>query len=108
VVGTSCHGYVECYNRKYFNYQVWSEYDSEKNEGFDIRWPQFSLKEFGLEYESYFLPNDIGYVVDGQKPFERAALLSDKNIKQAVIMDFNKAEEGLFQLLTHPCWWEEV
>jgi hypothetical protein len=118
VVGTSCHGYVECYDRQYFNYQIWSEYDPAKNEGFEILWPRFSLKEFDLEYEAYFMDythyysdsggNDIGYVVDGKKHFERTALQSPKNIGIKIIDGFNKEAEGLFQLLVHPIHWEEV
>ena len=119
VNGTSCHGAKEHYDRKYFNYECWEEFDKKKNEGFDaICGFKPSLERYGFEYEAYFLPythyfsdsgnNWIGYVVNGQKPFERTALESPDNLGTKVIDKFNEAEEGLFQMLLHPCHWEEV
>ena len=119
VIGTSCHGAREHYDRGYFNYEVWKEWDRNENEGFcQVNCPQISLTKMGLEYEAYFLPythyfsdsgnNWVGYVVEGKKPFERTAAFSPGNLGTNVINEFNKADEGLFQMLLHPCHWECV
>ena len=117
VIGTSAHGKREHYERKYINYQLWSQYKHDLNDGFMLNWPQISLKTMGFLYEAYFLPythyfsdsggNSIGYVVNGRKPFERRALEMAENIGVKVINEFNRAETGLLQLLIHPEHWEE-
>ena len=121
VKGTSCHGAREHYKRGYFNYEIWKECCKEKNAVFGRykeNFVTYSLNEFDLHYEAYLLPythyfsdsgnNWIGYVVDGQKPFERTALESPNNLGSNVIEEFNKCKEGFLQVLTHPCHWEEI
>ena len=118
IKGTSCHGAREHYDRKYFNYQLWAQWTDKKNEGFPVRWPQMSLYTPGFLYEAYFLPythyfsdsgnNWIGYVVNGQKPFERKALFSKENLGTKIINEFNNAAGGFFQVLIHPCLWERI
>lgn len=118
VKGTSAHGAVEHYDREYFNYQLWTQWTEKKNEGFPVRWPQMSLYTPGFLYEAYFLPythyfsdsgnNCIGYTVKGAKPFERAALFSKDNLGTKVINEFNRAPQGFFQVLIHPCHWLRV
>jgi hypothetical protein len=117
VKATSCHGAREHYDRKYFNYQLWTQWNASSNEGFEVVWPQISLYSVELLYEAYFLPythyfsdsgnNWIGYVTKKPKPFERAALYSKDNFGSNVINEWNKEEKGLFQVLIHPEHWEE-
>lgn len=114
---TSCHGYRECYDREYFNYQVFKEWDFAKNEGFDIKWPQINLHQYFLQ-EVYFSDythywsdsgsNWIGYKVKGQKPFERRALEDPNNMGHNVIRNFNESDTGLLQVLVHPIHWQKV
>lgn len=118
IKGTSCHGNASHYEKKYINYQVWKEYNFEKITGMEIKWPQLSYKEVGLEYEAYFLPfthyfsdsgnNAIGYVVDGFKMFEKEALFSKRNIGFKVVDEFNKSNSGFLQILVHPEHWVKV
>lgn len=118
VTGTSCHGSKEHYDRCYFNYQIWKDFNINKNEGLGKDFGSLFLKDVGLFYEAYFLPythyfsdsgnNWIGYVVDGQKPFERTALQSPNNLGSNVIEEFNKCDSGFLHVLTHPCHYEEV
>ena len=114
---TSCHGQREHYDMKFFNYQIWEEFDIEKNEGFKGAKPLLSLEEFKLSevyfcgYTHYYSDSGgqwIGYEVDGQKPFERSAANSSNNLGTNVIKKFNECRVASLQVLTHPCHWEEV
>ncbi len=115
IKGTSAHGSDDNYKYGALNYEVWKEYDPKMNLGLGYKGEQFSLEEFDLEYEAYFLPythylsdsggNWLGLKVDGPKMFERDILNSERNIGLDIIDDFNK-DGGFLQILIHPCWWE--
>jgi len=121
ICGTSCHGDPLCYNVKYYNYEIWKEFDPSKNEPLN-RWKidKVSLNDFGLLYEANFLDYDFylsdsggewrGIVINKKIPkyFERSLAKSEHNIGIAVVDEFKKADKGVFQILTHPCWWEAI
>lgn len=93
VRGTAAH-YVKPPNEHLFrNYNL-----------FDLRWAhqskvevqRFTLKEFGLEYEAYYIKRDM-YLCDSGgnwniDPFEAAN-------------KFNSSENCTIQILIHPQWW---
>jgi len=121
ICGTSCHGDPLCYNVEYYNYEIWKEFDSLKNEMLNTReFDKVSLSDFGLLYEANFLDYEFylsdsggkwtGIVVDKEKPkyFERSLAKSKENIGIKVVGEFKKAENGVFQILTHPYWWNIV
>jgi hypothetical protein len=115
--GTSCHGQRCCYAAGYLNYEVWSEFDPSKNEGFekeDI--PKVSLEEFNLEYETYFVDYDAylsdsgkkwrGVFIEGKKNYERSMFADQNNLGTNIIDKFNKQEQAVLQLLCHPIHWK--
>lgn len=117
IKSTSAHGANRYDHNKYINYQVWSEYDNELNEGYPIRWPQISLKTYEME-ETYFMNfthyisdtsgKFIGYIVDdNKKMFEGSLMKSEKNIGLYVIDEFNKDKNTNknIQLLFHNDYW---
>jgi len=121
ICGTSCHGDRLCYNADYYNYEIWKEFDSSKNEMLNKRkFDKVSLNDLGLLYEANFLDYEFylsdsggkwrGIVIDKKKPkyFERSLAKSKENIGVEAVSEFKKAESGVFQILTHPCWWDIV
>jgi hypothetical protein len=62
LIGTSAHGDKLCHERGFLNYELWDECPGEKR-AFgghpEHTHPQFSLREFGFEYEAYFLRRDV-------------------------------------------------
>lgn len=116
IYGTSAHGDQICYRYKFINYQMWEEYDSTANFGFEkpkVTFGQYSLKDFDLKYESYFLDfthylsdsgcHFRGYVVKNKKRYERYP--KKKNIHKRILDHYNGKNSGFLQLLLHPsCW----
>jgi len=117
VRGTSCHGQRCCYSAGYLNYEVWTEFDSTRNEGFGRpKIPKFSLKEFGLDYETYFIDYNAylsdsgkkwrGVSIQGKKNYERSMFADKRNVGRNIIDEFNQKEGATLQLLCHPIHWK--
>jgi hypothetical protein len=67
IIGTAAHGSPECLTLKMLNYYVWKE--SKEIYGYPNNFKeQYSLSEFGLEYESYLCEHD-NYFTDSKKNF---------------------------------------
>jgi len=120
VRGVASHGRTECYDTV-LNYEFWQEFDPNRWEGVGKRKIHpVSLKDFGLEYEAYFLPYDVyfddsagvwsGLMTEGLRPipFERHMRGGEHDIGKEAIERFNRMESGLLQLLVHPVWWKVV
>ena len=117
VIGTSAHGNASYYLNHYINYEIWKEFDMNKNEGLVKGVPEekVSLSDFGLVYEAYFLDYDFyfsdsggannGVAISGQKPYENKLCYSPDNIGLDVVSKFNESNNGIFQLLIHANWW---
>jgi len=121
ICGTSCHGDPLCYSEKYYNYEIWKEFDPSKNEQLNKREiDKVSLNDVGLLYEANFIDYDFylsdsggkwrGTVINKKTPkyFESTLARSKENIGIRVVSEFKRADNGVFQILTHPCWWETV
>ncbi len=125
IIGTSAHGSQLCYDKSFYNYEIWKEFDPKKNEGLIQDKEKYSyyrnypLSYFGLKYEAYFTPYNIylsepgwgastfkwvGHIYnEGDiKLYERTMKASEKNIGLDVIKKFNNMSKGVFQLLVHP------
>jgi hypothetical protein len=100
VRGTASHGDSHCAELKYINYHVFNF-----GEGFPLKFsrrpdhPFFDLKEFGLDYEAYFLKRSL-YLTDSGGTF---------NIDPAELAKkFNSMEDCTLQILCHPEHWQEL
>jgi len=100
IKGSSSHGDSIFYNTHTTNYFIWNF---------------IPMKDYGLEWEAYFLPRDC-YLSDSgakwQGGLEKTSTFEKGNegdIQNAykIIDNFNALPEGLMQLLVHPCWWEK-
>ena len=119
VIGTAAHGSKLCYEKKYLNYELWKEFDPTKNHGLVEGVPskKFSLKDFGFEYEAYFLDynaylsdsggNWIGLEVvkERAKLYEKDGLFFKGNLGREIIPKFNSYPNGFLHCLFHPTWW---
>jgi hypothetical protein len=117
VFGTASHGDQLCYEHGFINYEVWTECygknSNRKPREKEPPWPRFSLKEFGLEYEAYFLHRDA-YLTDSGHHWVGAvkkmpAMETTPNPigKDETIDRFNAMEgDAIMQVLTHPIWWK--
>lgn len=99
VYSTSAHGDRLCHARGFMNYDMWKEHP-------DL------LESFGM-FEAYFVRRDA-YLTDSGAKW-RGALSRDipsfeqfDNVVGAVetVKRFNGLQEGIMQLLVHPCWWD--
>jgi hypothetical protein len=123
IQGSSCHGHSTHYDKQYFNYEIWQEFDQNKNETLLYK-PEMqciSLCDVGLDYEAYFLEYDA-YLSDSgagwagmkydkgqRKLFERSLQNASTNIKENIIRAFNEMPGGsCLQVLLHPIWWGKV
>lgn len=120
VDGTSAHGHRHCYEEGFLNYEIWKEFKNVNNEGFlseAVR--TFSLDEFGLTYETYFVDYEVylseagvvpatykwyGYMANevDTRLFDKNIKFSKDNISKESISKFNEKNSGMFQLSIHP------
>jgi len=105
----------------YENYEIWSEYSKNKNEGFSkLDFDRVSLKTLGLLYETYFLDYDYylsdygfkwtGFIINKGRPklTERSIINTKKDGGISIIPSYNSRVGGcLFQISISPCrnWW---
>ena len=123
IKGTSAHGVMACYTKGYHNYEMWKEFDFKRNEGkmgenLALVKKSRSLKDFGFEYEAAFVEYDFylddsggswnGMVGNGSRLYGKSLKHSKKNIGLKVLDRWEKAQEGVLQMLLHPCWWKKV
>jgi len=112
IKGTSAHYFDNC--------EMWEEFDPKKirpqyEEG---TYPKVSLKDYGFEYEAYFVDYHI-YLTDSARKISGAILsewiyhpseyelrYSEQNLGMDVIPIFNKSC-GAMMLLLHPQSWKE-
>jgi hypothetical protein len=101
VSGTAAHG-SPIARKTIPNYQIFSDFaksDSVLYEGKKYPIGKNSLREFGFEYEAYFLDFNNYYSESGGK-------WNDENGFTGIL---SKLEESLpgdrIQILTHPDWW---
>ena len=118
--GVSSHGCKDCYEKGFLNYEIWKEFNSNINQGFmkHNMLNKFFLKEFGFDYEAYFLDYDYylsecggnwnTYKWSGvfclnmiPKLFERGLKHYSHNKEKDIIKQFNKESCAVIQLLTH-------
>jgi len=94
VTGNASHGEISCYKHKYLNYYIFKE--SKLNPDFPNRsWGQFSMSDFGLNYEAYHTGH-THYISESGGEW--------KQDNDAVLKDFKK-KKGKLQILIHPQWW---
>lgn len=127
IMGTSAYGAGDCYLKGYYNYELWEQFDPEKNEKPKRKvtecFPVLNMDVTGLEYETYFLDFRFymsdskkfgwnGYIVDdvlaaGKPKFFERTLKEDHDINRgfSTIGAFQRSGAGMFQLLVHPIWW---
>ena len=121
VLGSSSYVFPLYKGLKYYNYEMWSEFDPVKNEYFTkLDHPKISLKDLGLLYEAYFIENDTYFSNFGlrwngyrttkgrQVPSDVSLLSSNKNCGKAVIAAFNaNVGGGILQVAISPTdfWW---
>lgn len=120
VIGTSAHGVKRCYIQKYFNYELWKEFDPQRNEGLlERKIRKMSLKTYGLLYEAYFIDYDFylsdsgntwsGLIVD-EFPivYEKNLKYGPKNVGLEALEKYRESSSGVIQILIHPIYWREV
>lgn len=104
VYGTASHG-SPIAKKTIPNYQIFSDYaksDSVLYEGKKYPIGKYSLKDFGFEYEAYFLSFNLYYSESGGK-------WNDENGFAGTLQKLNKSVPGdRIQILTHPDWWGRV
>ena len=121
VYGTSSCQINKKFGYKYHNYEMWKEFDKEKNEGINVTdLPIISYKELGLLYETYFINyhsylsdfdnNWCGYITTKgrAKLIDSSLIFSNKNTKKETISRFNSyLDGGIFQLSINVSsnWW---
>lgn len=122
IVGTSAHGVPACYKKGYYNYEIWKEFDPNKNEGrikskskLSSLYRSKSLSDYGLTYDANFIDYQFylddaggtwnGVVVKNIKTFGKSVKFGKDNIGLKVLDKWNKAKEATFHFLVHPCWW---
>lgn len=114
IVGASAHGSKRCTEHNFRNYELWEDCPDDLRSA-DFDHPTFTLRQFRLGYEAYFLQRDVyltdtghtwyGGVGSGIGQFE----IPNENLgKDATIKAFNQMERGVMQLNIHPCWWEVI
>jgi len=115
VQGTSSHGDPLCYKHDYVNYEVWKECPREPKNP-DLGYPRFSLNDFGLTYEAYFLKRDA-YLSDSGgmwrgilRPEPDTDFSVDQNGSPEIdakrfVAAFNECPRAILHLLVHPIWW---
>lgn len=88
--GTVAHGDPLCRDSlgqvRFVNDQLFTECKRE----FPVKWNQYPLSHFGLEYDANWLP--------------RGNYISDSGGQWAG----DNSAEGQLHILWHPCWWKEV
>jgi hypothetical protein len=101
VFGTSSHG-SSIAKKTVPNYQIFSDFaksDSVLYEGKKYPIGKNSLKEFGFEYEAYFLNFNNYYSESGGK-------WNDENGFTGILSKLEKRLPGdRIEILTHPDWW---
>jgi len=101
VSGTASHG-SPIAKKTVPNYQIFSDFaksDSVLYEGKKYPIGKNSLKEFGFEYEAYFLNFNYYYSESGGK-------WNDDKGFSGILSDLEKSSPGdRIQILTHPDWW---
>lgn len=101
VNGTASHGDPLCYEKGYLNYYIFNE--SKPHPKFPNRdqWVQFSLSDFGLEYEAYHTGH-THYISDSGGNWQQN--------NDEVIASFRKGlalgQQVKLQVLLHPQWWQ--
>jgi len=113
IIGTSSHGDPSCHELNYVNFQVWQECRPPASYANPDGLVRLSLKDVGLEYETYFLKRHA-YLSDSGGRWQGGCDNLDTHernpvgdhVRDDVIKVFNEMEAGMFQLLVHPCWWE--
>jgi len=100
VDGTSAHGHRYCYEYRFLNYEIWSEFKENNNEGFlEYSIDTYSLADYGFKYETYFLNYEV-YLSEagiGPKTYSWYGYMANE-----VIIKFNNKTSGMFQLSIHP------
>lgn len=105
----------------YNNYEIWSEYSKNKNEGFSkLDFDRISLKSLDLLYETHFLEYDYylsdygfkwtGFIVNKGRPVptERTIFNTKKDAGISIIPSYNsRVNGGLLLISISPCrnWW---
>jgi hypothetical protein len=101
VTGTASHG-SPIAKKTVPNYQIFSDFatsDSVLYEGKKYPIGKNSLKEFGFEYEAYFLNFNYYYSESGGK-------WNDEKGFAGILSDLERSLPGdRIQILTHPDWW---
>lgn len=117
VFGTASHGDKLCYEHDFINFEIWTECygkgPNSKQREKEPPWPRFSFKEFGLEYEAYFMQRDA-YLTDSGHHWlgaikDMPAMETTPNPlgKDETIDRFNAMDgDAIMQVLTHPIWWK--
>lgn len=97
VVGTASHGDRLCYQHGYLNYYAFGLHRADNLQKFPNleEYSQFSLSEFGLEYEAYFTGH-THYISESGGQWYGDCF--------ATFQDF-KEKGGKLQILIHPQWW---
>jgi hypothetical protein len=93
VRGTAGHFVAHENELIFHNYNIWK---LKFNFQSVIPIEQFDLSEFGLEYETYYIKNNI-YFCDSGNEWNHNPV--------SVVQDFNSRENYTMQLLIHPQWW---
>ena len=119
VRGTSAHGVPDCYKMGYYNYEIWKEFDPKKVEGRKshklIPKGKYFLKHFGFEYDADFVKyefylDDSGggwnSMIGRPKLFGKSLKKNKLNRGIKILDDWNNTKDGIFQILTHPCYWK--
>ncbi len=94
VRGTAGHFVAHDIEHLFHNYNIWKlPYKFQSI----IPCQQFNLRDFGLEYETYFLERDH-YLCDSGNHWNLDP--------QKVVAMFNNSDNDIMQILIHPQWWE--
>jgi len=101
IFGTASHG-SSVAKKTVPNYQIFSDYaksDSILYEGKKYPIGKYSLKEFGFDYEAYFLSFNFYFSDSGGK-------WNDENGFAGILQKLANSVPGdRIQILTHPDWW---
>jgi hypothetical protein len=105
VVGTASHGSAIAKATSSINYEMFSDFarkDSVTYMGASYPLGQHSLKEYGFEYEAYFIPFNLYFSESG-------GVWKDPQGYEGVLEKLRASKPGdRIQILTHPDWWGKV
>lgn len=102
VTGTASHGSQIARETSKINYEMFSDFartDSVEYNGKTYPLGQYSLREYGYEYEAYHVPFNVYYSESG-------GTWKDPKGFEGILEKLKGAKPGdRIQILTHPDWW---